>query len=134
MKLYTARHTFQLGKLEKAMAGLKTSTVTLWSVVKARVQKYLDELPASGEEEEEEEEEQEGTTKHSRVEAVLGSLSTLREETRKHDPTTLRLPRKPRRRAASVQVPNPGRRPGRMRSGQPGRLASGRNPLRRRSR
>jgi gas vesicle protein len=41
MKLYTARHTHQLNKLEKAMSGL---TVTLWDTVRRRVQEYLDTL------------------------------------------------------------------------------------------
>ena len=86
MKLYTARHTFQLGKLEKAMAGLKTSTVTLWSVVKARVQKYLDELPPS-EEEAEEEQEQEVQTETQSSESLPGFPQTNEggdEDTRSH--------------------------------------------------
>jgi hypothetical protein len=65
MKLYTARHTFQLGKLEKAMAGLKTSTETLWSTVQKQVQKYMDALSSEDEDEEEEGKEEEAETQSS---------------------------------------------------------------------
>jgi hypothetical protein len=37
MKLYTARHTYQLGKLEKAMAGLKSSTPSMQPIPTRRM-------------------------------------------------------------------------------------------------
>ena len=47
MKLHTARHAYQLNKLESAMQGLKTAKVPLWETVRQKVQHYLDTHPVS---------------------------------------------------------------------------------------
>ena len=97
MKLYTARHTFQLGKLEKAMAGLKTSTATLWSVVQKKVQKYLDELsPSEGEEddgEEEEKEKEDESTETRSSASLLGDEDTRSTHSKSSKTSTSRAAR-----------------------------------------
>jgi hypothetical protein len=91
MKQYTARHMYQLTKLETAMQGLKTSKVTLWETVQWQVQKYLDAHPISKKEidldlEEEEEEEDEDAEDGEDTKSVRSSRSVKSSESLKGFP------------------------------------------------